>query len=329
MLNGLYVMDLARFPDVYGDDERAALEKNLRITAPPLTPADLTPELLADVDVLVTAWGGPQLTQELLDSAPRLALVLYGAGSVRPIVTPASWARGVRVTTANAVIAESVGEYTLAQVLYALKHGWRYVLGGRARGESLPRATNEPGAHGSVVGLMSLGATGQAAARLLGRHDLVLQAYDPYVDPSVAVSLGVRLVSLEELFATSDVVSLHAPVLDATRKVVSTTLLSSMKPDATLINTARGALIDEEALVQVLLDRPDLFAVLDVTDPEPPLPGSPLFSLPNVVITPHLAGTLNTERRRQGALMASELARYVAGEPLEHEVFEAGQAKSA
>ena len=329
MLNGLYVMDLARFPDVYGDDERAALEKNLRITAPPLTPADLTPSLLADVDVLVTAWGGPQLTQELLDSAPRLALVLYGAGSVRPIVTEASWARGVRVTTANAVIADAVGEYALAQVLYALKHGWRYVLAARARGESLPRATNEPGANGSVVGLMSLGATGRATARLLARHDLVLQAYDPYVDPSVAASLGVRLVSLEELFATSDVVSLHAPVLDATRKVVSTGLLSSMKPDATLINTARGALVDEEALVQVLLDRPDLFAVLDVTDPEPPLPGSPLFSLPNVVVTPHLAGTLNTERRRQGALMAFELARYVAGEPLEHEVFEAGQAKSA
>ncbi|GAA1588783.1 hydroxyacid dehydrogenase [Kribbella sancticallisti] len=329
MLNGLYVMDLARFPDVYGDEERAAIEKNLRVTAPPLTPADLTPELLAEVDVLVTAWGGPQLTQVLLDSAPRLALVLYGAGSVRSVVTPESWARGVRVTTANSVIAASVAEYALAQVLYALKHGWRYVLATRARGESLPRATNEPGTNGSVVGLMSLGATGQATARLLARHDLVLQAHDPYVDPSVAASLGVRLVSLEELFATSDVVSLHAPVLDETRKIVSTVLLSSMKHDATLINTARGALIDEDALVRVLLDRPDLFAVLDVTDPEPPLPGSPLFSLPNVVVTPHLAGTLNTERRRQGQLMASELARYVAGEPLQHEIFQAGQAKSA
>jgi phosphoglycerate dehydrogenase-like enzyme len=196
-------------------------------------------------------------------------------------------------------------------------------------GESLPRATNEPGANGSVVGLMSLGATGQATARLLTRHDLVLQAYDPYVDPALAASLGVRMVSLEELFATSDVVSLHAPVLDETCRIVSTSLLSAMKNDATLINTARGALIDEEALVKVLGARPDLFAVLDVTDPEPPLPGSPLFSLPNVVVTPHLAGTLNTERRRQGRLMAAELARYVAGEPLEHEVFEAGQARSA
>ena len=329
MLNGLYVMDLERFPDVYGDEERAALEKLVRIAAPPLAPGDLTPSLLADVDVLITSWGGPQLTAELLASAPRLRLVLYGAGSVRSIVTPESWARGVRVTTANEVIAASVAEFTLAQVLYALKHGWRYVLGSRALGESLPRATNEPGANGSVVGLMSLGATGRATARLLARHELVLQTYDPYVDPAVAAALGVRQVSLEELFATSDVVSLHAPVLPATRKVVGTELLRSMKPDATLINTARGALIDEDALVAVLRERPDLFAVLDVTDPEPPLPGSPLFTLPNVVVTPHLAGTLNTERRRHGRLMAEELARYVAGEPLQHEVFEAAQGRSA
>jgi phosphoglycerate dehydrogenase-like enzyme len=329
MLNGLYVMDLTRFPDVYGEEERAALEKHLRITAPPLTATDLTPSLLADVEVLVTSWGGPQLTAEILASAPRLQLVLYGAGSVRSIVTPESWARGVRVTTANEVIAASVAEFTLAQVLYALKHGWRYVLGSRARSESLPRATNEPGANGSVVGLMSLGATGRATARLLGRHELVLQTYDPYVDPAIAAALGVRLVSLEELFATSDVVSLHAPVLPATRKVVSTELLRSMKPDATLINTARGALIDEVALIAVLQERPDLFAVLDVTDPEPPLPGSPLFTLRNAVVTPHLAGTLNTERRRHGRLMAEELARYMAGEPLQHEVHEAGQSRSA
>ncbi len=329
MLNGLYVMDLARFPDVYGDDARASIEKQLQILAPPLTPDSLTSELLAEVDVLVTAWGAPQLTASLLANAPRLKLVLYGAGSVRSVVTPESWARGVRITTANSAIAASVAEFALAQVLYALKHGWRYVLGARSHGGSLPRATDEPGASGSVVGLMSLGGTGRATARLLGRHDLVLQAYDPYVDPAAAAAFGVRLVSLEELFATSDVVSLHAPVLPATRRVVGFELLRAMKQNATLINTARGALIDEDALVAVLQERTDLFATLDVTDPEPPLPGSPLFSLPNVVVTPHLAGTLNTERRRQGLLMAEELSRFVAGEPLHHEVFEAGQATSA
>jgi phosphoglycerate dehydrogenase-like enzyme len=329
MLNGLYVMDLARFANVYDEQARAEIEKHLRILAPPIAANELTPELLAEVDVLITSWGGPQLTASLLASAPRLGLVLYGAGTVRYVVTPESWARGVRVTTANSVLADSVAEFALAQVLYALKHGWRYVLSARSQREWPARATNEMGANGSVVGLMSLGAAGQATARLLARHDLALQAYDPYVDPAVASMLRVRLVSLEELFATSDVVSLHAPSVEETHKIVGTKLLSSMKPDATLINTARGAVIDEDALVAVLRERTDLFAVLDVTDPEPPLPGSPLFSAANIVVTPHLAGPLNTEQRRQGRLMAAELAHYVAGEPLEHEIFESGQAKSA
>jgi len=330
MLNGLYVMDLGRFDDVYGPAERAALEQHLRIAAAPLTAADLAqrPELLADVEVLVTSWGGPRLTAELLDAAPMLTLVLYGAGSVRPVVTPESFARGVQITSAASANALPVAEFALTQILYALKHGWRYVLASRTAGATAPRAA-EPGANGSVVGLMALGATGSATARLLARHDVVVQASDPYADPAVAAELGVRLVGLDELFATSDVVSLHAPLLPATRHMVGTRLLESMKPDATLVNTARGGLVDEDALVGVLQRRPDLFAALDVTDPEPPVSGSPLFTLSNVVVTPHLAGSLGPERRRQGRLMAEELARYCAGEPLRHEITESGLERSA
>lgn len=328
VLNGLYVMDLDRFDEVYGGAERAALEEHLRIAAPPLAPADLTPALLAGVDVMVTSWGGPRLTAALLDAAPNLALVLYGAGSVRPVVTPESFARGVRITSAAAANAIPVAEFAMAQIVVALKHGWRYVLSSRAARATAPRLA-EPGANGSVVGLVALGAAGRATARLLARHDVVVQASDPYADPVAAEELGVRLVGLDELFATSDVVSLHAPLLPATRHMVGTRLLESMKPDATLVNTARGGLVDEDALVDVLRRRPDLFAALDVTDPEPPMASSPLFTLPNVVVTPHLAGSLGRERRRHGRLMADELARYCAGEPLRHEVTEVGLERSA
>ena len=140
-------------------------------------------------------------------------------------------------------------------------------------------------------------------------------AHDPYVPVATAHALGVELTTLEGVFAESDVVSLHAPLLDETRAMVDARLLRSMRPDATLVNTARGGLIDEPALVTVLGERPDLFAVLDVTDPEPPPPGSPLFDLDNVVVTPHLAGSLGPERRLLGRAMAEELARYVAGQP--------------
>jgi phosphoglycerate dehydrogenase-like enzyme len=328
MLNGLYVMDPNRFDDVYGPEARAAIERHLAIDSPPLTRDRLTPDVLTGLEVLVTGWGAPKLDTELLAAAPKLSLVLYGAGSIRPMVTPEMWARGVRVTSAATANAEPVAEFALSQILYALKHGWRYVLAARAAAASAPRGP-ELGAYGATVGLVSLGATGRATARLLAHHHLDVQAYDPYADPAQAEELGVRLVGLAELFATSDVVSLHAPLLPDTRAMVGTPLLESMKPDATLINTARGGLIDEPALVDVLRRRGDLFAVLDVTDPEPPVPGSPLFELPNVVVTPHLAGTLGAERRRLGRAMADELARYVAGQPLHHEITEAAMEKLA
>ncbi|MFI7698666.1 hydroxyacid dehydrogenase [Nonomuraea sp. NPDC049480] len=328
MLNGLYVMDPNRFDDVYGPQARAAIERHLAIASPPLTADRLTPDLLAGLEVLVTGWGAPRLDAELLAAAPKLSLVLYGAGSIRPLVTPEMWARGVRVTSAATANATPVAEFALSQILYALKHGWRYVLAARAAAASAPRGP-ETGAYGAVVGLVSLGATGLATARLLAHHDLVVQAHDPYADPAQAERLGVRLVGLEELFATSDVVSLHAPLTPETHRMVGTGLLESMKPDATLINTARGGLVDEAALVDVLGRRTDLFAVLDVTDPEPPVAGSPLFTMPNIVVTPHVAGSLGHERRRHGQAMAEELARYVAGEPLLYEITESGLARRA
>ncbi|MGW6157175.1 hydroxyacid dehydrogenase [Streptomyces sp. NPDC055144] len=316
---GLYVMDPARFDDVYGPAERALIERHLTIERPHCAAPELTADLLADIDVLVTGWGAPRLDTALLDQAPRLDLVLYAAGSVRPLVTAESWARGVRVTAAGAVIADRVADFALAQILYALKHGWRYVLTAR-RTRAAAERRGELGTAGATVGLVSLGATGRATARLLTRHGVRLLAHDPYVSDADIRSLGAEPASLERLFAESDVVSLHAPLLAETRRMVGERLLRSMRPDATLVNTARGGLVDEPALVTVLKERPDLFAVLDVTDPEPADPGSPLFELDNVVVTPHLAGSLGPEQRLLGRAMADDLDRYVAGRPLRHEV---------
>ncbi|MFC8074907.1 hydroxyacid dehydrogenase [Streptomyces sp. NPDC057307] len=318
-LTAIYAMDPARFDDVYGPEERAAVERYVTVPGPNRSADRLRPDQLATAQVLITGWGAPRLDAGLLASAPRLELVLYGAASVRHVVTTESWERGVRVSAAGSVIADCVAEFTLAQVLFALKHGWRYVL--RSRATRAPvRRQSEPGTEGTVVGLVSLGATGRATARLLARHPIRVQAHDPYADPAEAAALGVQLVGLDELFATSDVVSLHTPLLPATRGLVDGRLMESMKRDATLINTARGGLIDEEALVVAAARRPDLFFALDVTDPEPPPAGSPLFFLENIVVTPHLAGNLGPERRRLGRAMAEELARYASGQRLRHEV---------
>ena len=145
-------------------------------------------------------------------------------------------------------------------------------------------------------------------------------AYDPYVTSEEARVLGVDLMSLEDLYASWEVVSLHAPLLPETEGMILGSHLASMKRNAALINTSRGAVVREAEMVEVLEERPDLWAVLDVTNPEPPEPNSRLYDLPNVVLTPHIAGSQGNECRCMGRLVVDELRRYVAGLPLEHEI---------
>jgi phosphoglycerate dehydrogenase-like enzyme len=128
------------------------------------------------------------------------------------------------------------------------------------------------------------------------------------------------MVSLEELFRESDVVSLHAPHTDETDGMITGEHIASMKRGATFINTARGGIVREEEMLEVLRKRPDLTAVLDVTEPEPAAADSPVFALPNVVLTPHIAGSLGLECRRMGRYMVDELRRYLNGEPLRWQV---------
>ena len=146
--------------------------------------------------------------------------------------------------------------------------------------------------------------------------DLEVIAFDPFVTESAAAAIGVRLVSLPELFAMSDVVSIHAPLLPETQGLVTGAMVDAMKPGATLINTARGAIIREAEMIEVLRRRPDLTAFLDVVEKEPPPASSPLFDMANVVLTPHMAGSVGQECRRMGAFMSEELARFRAGKPL-------------
>ncbi|WNI27105.1 NAD(P)-dependent oxidoreductase [Streptomyces sp. ITFR-16] len=205
------------------------------------------------------------------------------------------------------------------QVLLGLKQVHR-IAREVASSRRFPRDPDVPGAYRSRVGLLGLGHIGRLVADRLGRFDVEILASDPVTSPETAGRAGVRLVGIEELFATCHVVSLHAPLLPETRGTVGERLLNSLMPGATLINTARGALVDETAAARVLRARPDLTAVLDVTHPEPPAHDSPLFTLPNVVLTPHLGGALGAERHRLGQLVLDELHRFTRGLPLRHAI---------
>jgi phosphoglycerate dehydrogenase-like enzyme len=275
--------------------------------------------LLRDVEVIFCGWGTPVMDEAFLAAVPNLRAVFHAAGSIRAFTTDAFWARDILVTTAAAANAVAVVDYTLAAILFSLRHGWYYERSAHSQGAFPPRRPM-PGGSGSTIGLISLGLVGRKVAERLRLFDLEILAYDPFVTPADAAGLGVSLVKLEEIFARSDVVSLHAPWLPETEGMITGAHFAAMRQGATFINTARGAVAREAEMIRALLGRPDLCAVLDVTWPEPPAAGSPLYGMANVFLTPHIAGTSGRECRRLSRCVMDEFHRWRQGIPLLHAV---------
>lgn len=315
-------MNPALFESVYSPATQAAI-RQLVDTHPELVAPDalnLTNDFAERVSFIFSGWDMPLADHAMLDRFPNLRVIFYAAGTVKPFVTDELWRRDIAVTTATSANAIAVAEYSHSVILFSLKRGWFYA---RKNPSHWLRETSLqiPGTYGSTVGIISASACGSQVCERLKQHSVNVLCYDPYLTPKRARQLGVTSASLEQVFEKSDVVSIHAPSLAATHHLVSEALISSMKESATLINTARGDIIDEKGLIRVFQERPDLYAVLDVTDPEPPTADSPLFELDNVILTPHLAGAVGlNERNRLGDLMLQELRNYLAGKPLAHAV---------
>ncbi len=318
----LFVLDAAHFPALFGDRELARLRRVVTLVEPPVAAAQLRAGggRYDDVEGIVSSWGMPELTPELLQVLPRLRAVFHAAGTVKRIATNASWERGIRITSAAVENAKPTAEFAFAQIILSLKHAWGRIFDLRERQAYTQNDPLLPGCYGSTVALLSLGKIGRLVAQRLRSLDVKVIAYDPTVSPGEAAALPVELCSLDEAFARADVVSCHMPLTPQSAGTLRRGHFAALKPGATFINTARGALVREEEMIAVLAARPDLFAVLDVTDPEPPRADSPLFRLKNVVLTPHIAGSMGPECRRLGIMMVEEVERYLAGQPLVGEV---------
>jgi phosphoglycerate dehydrogenase-like enzyme len=267
---------------------------------------------LEAAEVVLSGWGCPPLDAARLERAPALRAIVHAAGGVKGHVTDACWDRGLLVSTAAAANAEPVAEYTLARILLANKAADRMAREYRSRRAPIDLVSEFPdvGNLGKTVGIVGLSRIGRRVVELLEPFDLHVLVSDPYVEGSV---------ELDALLAASDVVSLHAPSLPSTRHMLDARRLALLRDGATLINTARGALIDQDALVAELV-RGRIDAVIDVTEPEVLPAGSPLYELPNVVLTPHIAGALGVEVRRLGDSALDELERFARGEPFAHPV---------
>ncbi|HEY8995440.1 MAG TPA: hydroxyacid dehydrogenase [Lacunisphaera sp.] len=321
----IYIGEPVRIELAYGKAEHVQLAAHLQVAYPALTVASLPARgsELREIEVVLTTWGMPVMDETFLRLLPRLKVVFYAAGSVRGFVTDASWKKGVRVVSASAANAIPAAEFSFAQIILALKHAWP--LAGRVRRERTFTRNFDlvPGGYGSTVGLLALGRIGRLVAERLRSLEVTVIAYDPMADPAMAQSLGVRLCGMDEVFASADVVSCHLPLLPETQHLVRRGHFLSLRRGATFLNTARGSVVAEDEMIAVLRDRPDLTAVLDVAESEPPAPGSALYDLPNVVLTPHIAGCIGRECARLGASVAADVARYVRGETIANEVTQA------
>lgn len=316
------LVDAALRPKIMSDKTLAALralgEVSLNLTG--AASVETVRELIRDADVAITSWGCPALTADILDCAPALKLVLHAAGSVKSVVSEEMFARGIRIISCACVLSYGVSETALGFTIAAAKNFFALnqdIQQGNWRHDGIMELFD------ITVGVVGFGFAGRHYIELLQAFEVEVLCYDPFVDAQTMAAAGAKKADLPEVFSRSDILSLHAPSIDATYRMVNRDTLASMKQGAVLINTARGSLIDEEALAEALRAGKLKYACLDVTDPEPPAADSPLRSLPNCIMTPHLAGLANNGLRKIGAHCERELRRFLNGEALQSEVTQA------
>ena len=321
-LKALYLLEAQSLPLIYGTSEQRDIARHVDFVAPPQTRESIRsdPSPLREAEVIFSGWGAPRMDAAFLDNAPCLQAVFYGAGSTGYFTSDAFWARNIILTGAAAANAVPVAEYTLGVILLSLRKFWSYSAHAKAGGAWGDQTRPMPGGFQTTVALIGCGMIARHLITLLKSFDLHCLVYDPFLDDFEAAKLGVTRCSLEEAFTQGDIVSLHAANKPETKGMITGAHFSLMKNGATFVNTARGAIIRETEMTHVLTVRPDLTAVIDVCDQEPPHPDSPLLSLPNIVLTPHIAGSHAAEVRRLGRYMVQELERYVSNQALRWQI---------
>jgi phosphoglycerate dehydrogenase-like enzyme len=286
--------------------------------------------LLGVADLLLTSWGCPPIDHHVLDRAPRLRAIVHAAGTVKMHVTDECWERGISVTSAAAANALPVAEYTLAAILFAnkkvfrLRNQYAEVRTFRWWPAEFPGLGN----YRKTVGIVGASWVGRRVIELLRPFDLTVLVYDPYLAAADARALGATAVELDDLLRAAAVVSLHAPALPETHQMLDRRRLALLRDGATLINTARGWLVDGDALTAELVSG-RIDAVLDTTEPEVLPESSPLYALPNVFLTPHIAGAMGTETQRMAVLAIEEIERFTRGESFRYSIRRADLARLA
>ena len=320
MMKAAFVgLNPSTFDRVYGEKQRAALSERAELL--PGVFSDVRDPALLEIEAIFSTWGMPSLTEsEIREYLPHLKYVFYAAGSVQTFAQP-FLACGVRVFSAWQANAVPVAQFAFSQILLALKGYFPAQAAARtSRAAASAIAARYPGVFDARVGLLGCGAIGSRIAQMLAPLDVEVLVFDPFLSAERASSLGVRKAELAEIFALCDVVSNHLANLPATVGIIRRVHLLSMKPCSTFINTGRGPQLSETDLYDMLTLDPTRFALLDVMTDEAHSDSNPLTSLPNCLITPHIAGSTGFEVRRMADYMISALDSVLASLPCPHEV---------
>jgi len=264
---------------------------------------------------------GAPITDAVLDAAPTLRLIGVARGGPVNVDLAAATARGVPVVTSPGKNAVSVAELTLAFVTMLARRipeAMRHIDAGGVFGHDNYEGSQWMGhdIEGRTLGLVGLGQVGRRVAARAGALGMHVLAHDPYLDPGQILEAGAEPVSLDELLARSDFVSLHARATAENQGLMDEARFARMKPGAAFINTARETLVDEAALERALRSGRLSGAALDVSSPSPATGRHRLLEFPNMVIVAHIAGATAETLERGGVMIADEIRRFSAGEPL-------------
>jgi len=274
---------------------------------------------IKNADIAVTSWGNTELDAEILAECPNLKFVAHAAGSVKPIVSDTLWEKGVRVLSCACPLGEGVAETALGFTLSASKNFYNLNTsvhnGGWNEGKENIRELFD-----LKIGVIGCGWAGKHYIKLLRNFYVDVYCYDPFISSDDMKKSGAEKAEFEWILQNCDIISIHAPSIPSTYHMFNKDTLKLMKKDAVLINTARGTIIDEEALYNHMAEGNLKYACLDVFDPEPPVKENKLLTLSNVITTPHLAGLAQNGLKRIGTFVCEETSHFLEGKPVRGEV---------
>lgn len=314
----LLLGDSERIAAVYGPDQMRRLEGLVALHPEIVSHQQLMGHLGQNPSpqVILSTWGMPKLTEEELDLMPDLKLVLYAAGDVRGFAEPLV-KRGIALVSAWRANAVPVAEFTLAQILLSAK-GWFRNSADYKANRRRDGAMVGPGCKGVTVALVGAGAIAQLVIAHLKNFDFTVLVVDPFLSESRARELGVTKASLEQAFSQALIVSNHVPNNASTQGMIGAKEWLAMPHGGTFMNTGRGQTLRNGEFYDAFRSRPDLTALLDVSYPEPLPAESPIWDLPNVHISTHIAGAIGQEVWRMSELVIDELMLWQQGRPLNH-----------